>query len=84
MCGLLAIFRPGGIDDIEPSRLLALLAHRGPDAAATWFSHDRRVALGHQRLMIIAVSNAANQATLSAEEVEQELAELVPDMCAAR
>jgi asparagine synthase (glutamine-hydrolysing) len=81
---MLAIFRPGGIDDIEPSRLLALLAHRGPDAAATWFSHDRQVALGHRRLKIVAVSNDANEAILSSEEMEQKPAELVPDMCAAR
>jgi len=65
MCGLLAIFRPGGIDDNELSRSLALLAHRGPDAAATWFSHDRRVALGHRRLKIIDLSDEANQPMLS-------------------
>lgn len=38
-----------------------LLAHRGPDARGTWISQDRRTALGHRRLSIIDLSDAARQ-----------------------
>ncbi len=65
MCGLLAIFRPGGVDRDEPERLLGLLSHRGPDASAVWMADDRRTALGHTRLKIIDLSDDANQPMLS-------------------
>jgi asparagine synthase (glutamine-hydrolysing) len=65
VCGLLAIFRPGGVDDGEPKRLLGMLAHRGPDASAVWLSADRRVAFGHCRLKIIDLSDGANQPMVS-------------------
>ncbi len=44
---------------------MALLAHRGPDASNVWFSEDRRLALGHNRLKIIDLSDDANQPMLS-------------------
>ncbi len=65
MCGLLAIFRPGGVDPDEPNRLLQLLKHRGPDSDAIWFSDDHRLAFGHTRLKIIDLSDDANQPMLS-------------------
>jgi asparagine synthase (glutamine-hydrolysing) len=65
MCGLLGIFRPGGVDGDEPRRLLAMLLHRGPDAADIWLSSDRRLALGHTRLKILDLSDGANQPMLS-------------------
>jgi asparagine synthase (glutamine-hydrolysing) len=65
MCGLLGIFRPGGVDSDEPRRLLAMLLHRGPDAANIWSSTDRRLALGHTRLKILDLSDGANQPMLS-------------------
>lgn len=65
MCGLLIVFRPGGVDPKEPDALMPLLAHRGPDASAVWLSHDRRLALGHARLKIIDLSDSANQPMLS-------------------
>jgi asparagine synthase (glutamine-hydrolysing) len=61
MCGLLAIFRPGGVSEKEPRDLLGILSHRGPDASAVWFSDDRRLALGHARLKVIDLSDDANQ-----------------------
>jgi asparagine synthase (glutamine-hydrolysing) len=37
------------------------MAHRGPDGAGVWISADRRVGLGHRRLAIIDLSDAASQ-----------------------
>ncbi len=42
-----------------------MLAHRGPDASAIWYSEDHRLALGHNRLKIIDLSDVANQPMLS-------------------
>jgi asparagine synthase (glutamine-hydrolysing) len=67
MCGLLVVYRPGGIDREEPRRLLEMLDHRGPDASGLWLSDDRRLALGHTRLKIIDLSEAANQPMLSSD-----------------
>jgi len=61
MCGLLAIFRPGGVGLSEAERLLNKLAHRGPDARNVWRSGDGRLTLGHTRLKIIDLSDGANQ-----------------------
>src|SRR5687767_8463744 len=61
MCGIAGI---AGIKDIESARskielMTAGLAHRGPDAAG--FFVDAGIALGHRRLSIIDLSEAANQ-----------------------
>lgn len=61
MCGILGIFRPGGADRSEAKRLLDLLAHRGPDAEGYWLSADGRLIVGHRRLKILDLSDAANQ-----------------------
>jgi hypothetical protein len=37
------------------------MIHRGPDGAGTWISNDGRVGLGHRRLSIIDLSDAATQ-----------------------
>jgi asparagine synthase (glutamine-hydrolysing) len=65
MCGLVAVFRPGGVDPQEPARMLEQLAHRGPDARGIWTSPDRRLVLGHNRLKIIDLSDGANQPMVS-------------------
>ena len=43
------------------SRILAPLAHRGPDDAGEWWAADGRVGLGHRRLAIIDLSPAGHQ-----------------------
>jgi asparagine synthase (glutamine-hydrolysing) len=43
------------------SRMRDLLAHRGPDGAATWVDGDGRIGLGHRRLAIIDLSDSASQ-----------------------
>ena len=42
-------------------RMRDTMVHRGPDGAGTWISDDGQVGLGHRRLSIIDLSQAANQ-----------------------
>lgn len=54
MCGIVAIASRGA--PVDPDRLraaMSALAHRGPDGEGTWFSPDRRFALGHTRLALV-------------------------------
>jgi asparagine synthase (glutamine-hydrolysing) len=62
MCGITGCYQQADgrkLVDIMTDRI----AHRGPDAAGTWSNHTDRVAmhLGHRRLSIIDLSEAANQ-----------------------
>jgi len=62
MCGITGCYQQGDgqkLVDIMTDRI----AHRGPDAAGTWSHRSDRVAmhLGHRRLSIIDLSDAANQ-----------------------
>jgi len=43
------------------SRMRDAMIHRGPDGAGTWISGDGRIGLGHRRLSIIDLSDAASQ-----------------------
>lgn len=65
MCGLFGIFAPGGAEERDVRRGIAVLRHRGPDAAGVWSSPCGRLALGHARLSIIDLSGGANQPMLS-------------------
>lgn len=63
MCGIAGIFSFAGAP-VEERHLRAMcdrMVHRGPDGMGTWLSPDRRVGLGHRRLSIIDLSNAAAQ-----------------------
>lgn len=66
MCGIAGTVSMQGTDGVK--RALAALRHRGPDAGALT-EHTvagREVCLGHRRLSIIDLSDAANQPLLSA------------------
>jgi asparagine synthase (glutamine-hydrolysing) len=43
------------------TRMRDTMIHRGPDGAGVWISFDNRIALGHRRLSIIDLSEAAGQ-----------------------
>ena len=42
-------------------RMTDALSHRGPDGEGFWFDEDEKVGLGHRRLSIIDLSEAASQ-----------------------
>jgi asparagine synthase (glutamine-hydrolysing) len=69
MCGIAGIvnFRGKPVEPEQISRLLDLMAHRGPDGARTWFNAERSVALGHRRLAIIDPGASGNQPMASAD-----------------
>jgi asparagine synthase (glutamine-hydrolysing) len=69
MCGIVAVVGSREVDRDLIDRMRDRLAHRGPDGARTWISADPKgaVALGHRRLAIIDLSEAANQPMFSAD-----------------
>jgi asparagine synthase (glutamine-hydrolysing) len=67
MCGLVAIWRPGGAGAAEVDVALDAMAYRGPDARAVASLDGGRLALGHLRLSILDLSAAASQPMASAD-----------------
>ena len=69
MCGIVGAYIPGGraVDDAILSSMREAMAHRGPDGAGLWRSADGCCALGHRRLSIIDLSEAANQPMTNAD-----------------
>lgn len=65
MCGIVGalVFDgfPFEVTEQYLTRMRDTMAHRGPDGAGVWLSPDWRVGLGHRRLSIIDLSEAANQ-----------------------
>jgi asparagine synthase (glutamine-hydrolysing) len=63
MCGIVGSFHPEGrtCDADVIVRMRDRMAHRGPDGCGLWGSRDRRCRLGHRRLSIIDLSDAAAQ-----------------------
>ncbi len=62
MCGIAGIWqfkRP--VDQQAIKKMAQKLEHRGPDNKGLFFSQDKRLALAHQRLAIIDLSEKANQ-----------------------
>lgn len=65
MCGIFGSFSPLGLDTSRCERALGLLAHRGPDSLKLKMHYNCRVALGHARLKVLDLSDAANQPFVS-------------------
>ena len=63
MCGIVGSFHPEGrtCDAGAIARMRDRMAHRGPDGCGLWGSRDHRCRLGHRRLSIIDLSEAAAQ-----------------------
>ncbi len=71
MCGIAGIFHPDVPKPVDPARIEAMadaLAHRGPDGSGVWTAPG--VGLGHRRLSIIDLSDAAAQPMLSPDRRE--------------
>ena len=69
MCGIVGSFHPtarGATADVV-ARMRDRMSHRGPDGCGLWMSPDRRCVLGHRRLSIIDLSDAAGQPMLNAD-----------------
>ncbi len=69
MCGIVGAFKPVGAgqcgEDVV-ARMRDRMSHRGPDGYGIWTSPDRTCTLGHRRLSIIDLSEAAGQPMLNA------------------
>lgn len=64
MCGIVGTLAFGPDAIVDPAlldRMRDTMAHRGPDGAGSWIGPDRRIGLGHRRLSIIDLSDAAAQ-----------------------
>lgn len=61
MCGIAGFFSSSSIDKTVIQNMTDSMAHRGPDANGFYQNENKTVALGHRRLSIIDLSNAANQ-----------------------
>ena len=71
MCGINGIFAyhyaANPIDRAELIRTRDHMAARGPDGMGEWIGKDDRIGLGHRRLAIIDLSDAAAQPMVSAD-----------------
>jgi asparagine synthase (glutamine-hydrolysing) len=67
MCGIAGILCPQNdrAEDREVRRMLDAIVHRGPDGSGTYV--DRQVGLGHVRLSILDLTEAAAQPMASAD-----------------
>jgi asparagine synthase (glutamine-hydrolysing) len=70
MCGIAGILltpaaNPRHLAAIDP--MAATLNHRGPDSGGIWLDRDGGIALGHRRLAIVDLSDAAHQPMLSSD-----------------
>lgn len=61
MCGITGIISGTPVQEGVIQAMTAAIAHRGPDGAATWSGKDKCVALGHQRLAVVDLSEAGGQ-----------------------
>src|SRR4051794_2229020 len=63
MCGIVGLlsYSSAVVDLRVVERMRDAMAHRGPDGADAWMSSDRKVGLGHRRLSIIDLTDAATQ-----------------------
>jgi asparagine synthase (glutamine-hydrolysing) len=71
MCGINGIlayhYAANPIDRAELNRTRDHMAARGPDGSGEWIGKDDRIGLGHRRLAIIDLTDAAAQPMVSAD-----------------
>jgi asparagine synthase (glutamine-hydrolysing) len=61
MCGIAGILSTGDVEQALLERLLAPIAHRGPDGRGIWFDTSAGIGFGHRRLAIIDLSPTGHQ-----------------------
>src|SRR5512139_3150316 len=71
MCGVVGAlaFANSGFRITVPyiERMRDTMVHRGPDGAGVWIAPDSRIGLGHRRLSILDLSEAAAQPMANAD-----------------
>src|SRR5262245_30027089 len=68
MCGIAGYVRPSGLLDAGVlQHMVAAIRHRGPEGDGIWTDAAAGVALGHTRLKILDLSEAAHQPMVSAD-----------------
>ena len=65
MCGVVGIISKTVVEKGPFVKTIDALHHRGPDAQGVFYNEAGTVAVGHTRLSIIDLSNAANQPFVS-------------------
>ena len=60
MCGIAGFISPN-LNQDHLHRITGILQHRGPDADGFYYDAAAGIGLGHRRLSIIDLSEAANQ-----------------------
>ncbi|MBW3545242.1 MAG: asparagine synthase (glutamine-hydrolyzing) [Bacteroidetes bacterium] len=66
MCGIAGFISSEKVEQSSLRTALSCLSHRGPDADGLYFNERVNVGLGHRRLSILDLSEAANQPMTSA------------------
>jgi asparagine synthase (glutamine-hydrolysing) len=59
MCGIVGFYNIGSNEELR--RATEVIAHRGPDHQELYWDENRAIGLGHRRLSILDLSDAANQ-----------------------
>ncbi len=65
MCGIAGIISASRIEADSLSKMIAPLAHRGPDDQGIWIDRDAGIGLGHRRLSIVDLSPQGHQPMIS-------------------
>ena len=72
MCGLVGVINLQNnsfkITEDYIVKMRDTMTHRGPDGHGLWISQDKNIGLGHRRLSIIDLSEAANQPMISSDK----------------
>ncbi len=64
MCGIVGVYKPDSGEVLSTGsieRMRDQMSHRGPDGVGVWRSTDGRCGMGHRRLSVIDLSEAAAQ-----------------------
>src|SRR3954453_17945790 len=67
MCGIAGLLTGGKADAGLVRRMIAPIAHRGPDDQGVWTDAEAGIGLGHRRLSIVDLSPLGHQPMESAD-----------------
>src|SRR3954468_21869059 len=67
MCGIAGLLTGGKADAGLVRRMIAPIAHRGPDDQGVWTDAEAGIGLGHRRLSIVDLSPLGHQPMASAD-----------------